>query len=219
MPSGAEASRGGAVARSSERAARPGTKGVSLTEILIVAALASVLGAMAVPWVAGQFRAQQVRSAAFAMRTLLYRARTAAANRAANVAVVFDPPSTGPGGLLNSVLSQGSPQVALYQDTNHNGVRRAEIAAGTERLLENPWRLEDRFPGVQWGAPGDGRLGGDLPGIAVGGAGMVSFSPLGESGSGRITLSGEGVAYAVVIHGANSRIRVERRVGDAWVQE
>ena len=48
---------------------------------------------------------------------------------------------------------------------------------------------------------------------------MVSFSPLGESGSGRITLSGEGVTYAVVIHGANSRIRVERRVGDEWVQE
>lgn len=153
------------------------------------------------------------------MRTLLYRARTTAANRAANVAVVFDPPAGGPGRLLGRDFSGGSPQVALYQDANHNGVRRPEIAAGTERLLENPWRLEDRFPGVRWGAPADGPLGQEIPGIAVGAARMVSFSPLGESGSGRITVSGEGVAYSVVIHGANSRIRVERRVGGRWIPE
>lgn len=184
-------------------------------ELLIVAAIASVVGAMATPWVAGQLRVQQVRSAANAMRTLLYRARTTAANRATHVAVVFDPPSSG----LTSLFERDSPRVALYQDTNHNGVRRAEISAGTERLLENPWRLEDRFPGVRWGAPRGGLLGDELPGLEVGAAGMVSFSPLGESGSGRITLSGEGVVYSVVIHGANSRIRVERRAGGRWVRE
>ncbi len=194
-------------------------RGFSLTELLVVAAFAAVVGAMAVPWVSGQLRVHRVRSAAFALRTELHRARTAAASGAANVAVVFDAPA--PGGELPDLESdlRDSPWIAMYQDANHNGVRRAEIASGTERLLGNPWRLEERFPGVRWGAPAAGIGGDELPGIAVGAAGMVSFSPLGASGAGRITVSGEGIVYSVVIHGASSRIRVERRLGDVWVRE
>lgn len=196
-----------------------GVRGFTLTEILVALGLLMVLAGSALPFLAGHLRAERVRGAAMAMRSLLQRARAEAAARAANVAVVFDPPlaargietpGEGPG-------SDGTPVIALVLDTNHNGVRRSEIAAGGESLLGNPWRFGSRFPGVRWGAPAGTAGQAPLPGHAVGAAGMVSFSPLGASGSGRITVSGEGAVYAIVIHGGGSRIRMERRAGDGWV--
>lgn len=183
--------------------------------MLAALALLLVLAATAIPPLAGHLRAERVRGAALAMRTLLQTARAEAAARAANVAVVFDPELGGHG--IEVPGSDDSPVIALVLDTNHNGVRRAEIASGGERLLENPWRFEVRFPGVVWGAPAGAAGSAAIPGHEVGVAGMVSFSPLGGSGAGRITVSGEGAVYSIVIHGGSARIRVERRAGDGWV--
>ena len=183
--------------------------------MLAALALLLVLAATAIPPLAGHLRAERVRGAALAMRTLLQTARAEAAARAANVAVVFDPELGGHG--IELPGADDSPVIALVLDTNHNGVRRAEIASGGERLLENPWRFEARFPGVVWGAPAGAAGSAAIPGHEVGVAGMVSFSPLGGSGAGRITVSGEGAVYSIVIHGGSARIRVERRAGDGWV--
>lgn len=181
----------------------------------MVAALVVAAFAIAAPWVGGQFRRERVRTAAFALRTELHRARAAAATRAANVAVVFDAPSPSA-----DARPEDGPWIATVRDGNHNGVQRAEIASGVDPPLGPLWRLEDRFPGVRWGLPeGEETGSGELPGIEVGVAGMVSFSPLGGSGAGRLTLSGEGIVYAVVIHGGSSRIRVERRAGARWIHE
>ena len=190
-------------------------RGFTLVEVLAALALLLVLAATAIPPLAGHLRAERVRGAALAMRTLLQTARAEAAARAANVAVVFDPELGGHG--IELPGSDDSPVIALVLDTNHNGVRRAEIASGGERLLENPWRFEARFPGVVWGAPAGAAGSAAIPGHEVGVAGMVSFSPLGGSGAGRITVSGEGAVYSIVIHGGSARIRVERRAGDGWV--
>ena len=200
-------------ATTERRSARTG--GFTLVEVLVALALLLVVAGTAIPPLAAHLRAERVRGAALAMRSVLHRARAEAAVRAANVAVVFDPPLAGRG--IDLPGPDASPVVALVLDTNHNGVRRAEIASGGERLLENPWRFGSRFPGVAWGAP-PGAAGPDpLPGLAVGFAGMISFSPLGGSGSGRITVSGEGLVYAIVIHGSSSRIRVERHAGGRWI--
>lgn len=192
-----------------------GIRGFTLVELLVAVALMMVLAGSAVPPLMGHLRAERVRGAAIAMRSLLQRARAEAAARAANVAVVFDPPLAARG--IEIPGSDGTPVVALVLDTNHNGVRRAEIAAGDERLLDNPWRFGSRYPGVRWGAPAGAAGQAPLPGQDVGVAGMVSFSPLGGSGAGRITVSGEGAVYSIVIHGGGSRIRMERRAGDRWV--
>ena len=204
-----------------------GSSGFTLTELLVALGILMLLAGTAIPPLMGHLRAERVRGAAIAMRSLLQRARAEAATRAANVAVVFDPPLAGrgievPGGAGGGAQQDGGanadagPVVALVLDTNHNGVRRVEIEAGGERLLENPWRFGARFPGVSWGAPAaPGQA--EIPGHQVGFAGMVSFSPLGGSGAGRITISGEGSVYSIVIHGASSRIRLERRVGNGWV--
>lgn len=195
---------------------RRGAAGFTLTEMLAAFALLGLLSAMAVPPIVDSFRAQRVRHAAMALRSLLQRARAEAAARAANVAVVFDPPATGntPAG---AGPPGGPPTIAVYLDENHNGVRRREIAAGEERLLRPAWRFDERFPGVEWGAPSAAAGGAPIPGLAVGAARMVSFSPLGSSGAGRITVSGAGVVYSIVIHGGSSRIRLERRAGTVWV--
>lgn len=190
-------------------------RGFTLTELLAAVAVLMVLAGTAVPPLMGLLRAERVRGAAIAMRSLLQRARAEAAARAANVAVVFDPPLAARG--IEVPGADGTPVIALVLDTNHNGVRRAEIATGDERLLGNPWRFGSRFPGVRWGAPAGAAGPAPIPGHDVGVAGMVSFSPLGGSGSGRITVSGEGAVFSIVIHGAGSRIRMERRAGAGWV--
>ena len=192
--------------------------------MLAAFALLGLLSAMAVPPIVDSFRAQRVRHAAMALRTLLQRTRAEAAARAANVAVVFDPPASGnappnapPNAPIGGGTPGGAPTIAVYLDENHNGVRRREIAAGEERLLRPAWRFDERFPGVEWGAPSETAGGAPIPGLAVGVARMVSFSPFGSSGNGRITVSGAGVVYSVVIHGGSSRIRLERRAGTVWV--
>lgn len=193
----------------------PQIRGFTLVELMVVMALFLVLAGTAIPPLAGHLRAERVRGAALAIRSLLQKARGEAAARAANVAVVFDPPLAGRGIRLPG--SGATPVIALFLDANHNGVRRSEIASGGERLLDNPWRFGARFPGVQWGAPAGAGGQAPLPGLEVGVARMVSFSPLGGSGFGRITVSGEGATYSVVIHGGSARIRLERRTGGAWV--
>ena len=189
--------------------------GFTLVEVLVAVALFLVLAGTAIPPLAGHLRAERVRGAAIAIRSLLQKARAEAAVRAANVAVVFDPPLSAHG--IEIPGSDATPVVVLVLDTNHNGVRRAEIASGGERLLDNPWRFGARFPGVGWGAPAGVAGPAPVPGLDIGIAGMISFSPLGGSGFGRITVSGEGAAYAIVIHGSSSRIRVERHAGGRWV--
>ena len=198
------------------RTARPDPlRGFTLVELLVALALFLVLAGAAIPPLAARLRADRVRGAAIAVRSLLQKARAEAAIRSANVAVVFDPPLSAQG--IEIPGPDVTPVIALVLDTNQNGVRRAEIASGGERLLENPWRFGARFPGVVWGAPGAAAGLAPIPGASVGVAGMVSFSPLGGSGSGRITVSGEGVVYSVVIHGGAGRVRVERRAGGRWI--
>lgn len=194
---------------------RPRTQGFTLVELLVALALLLVMAGTAIPPLAGHLRAERVRGAAIAMRSLLHKARAEAVARASNVAVVFDPELAAHG--IEVPGSGDSPVVALVLDTNHNGVRRAEIASGRERLLEHPWRFEARFPGVAWGAPAGAAGAAAIPGHQVGIAGMISFSPLGGSGVGRVTVSGEGAVYSIVIHGASARIRVERHAGGRWI--
>ncbi len=184
--------------------------GYTLVELLIALSVLAALAGIAVPPILDGLRAQRVHAAALGLRTLLQKARAEAAARAANVAVVFDPP--GQPGEGNAE----SPWIGVYLDGNANGVSRREIEDGVEQTLMPPWRFGDRYPGIRLGAPSDDAGGDALPGRQIGFADMISFTPFGTSGAGRITLSGAGVVYSVVIFGVTGRIRLERRRNGVW---
>ena len=190
-------------------------RGFTLLELLTSVTLLSVVAAIAVPPVLDGLEARRVHAAALGMRAVLQEARGFAATRATNVAVVFDPPPAP--GEAPVITPPGVPVIGLYLDANRNGVRRADIRGGVEERLGNLWSFAARFPGVNWGASAEDAGGAAIPGHAVGFADMVSFSPLGTSGAGRITVSGRGVVYSIVIHGGGSRIRLERRSGARWI--
>ncbi len=186
------------------------SSGFTLTELLVALAVLGTLAGISLPPILDGLRAQRVHAAALGLRTLFQKARAEAGSRAANVAVVFDPPGQpGP-------EDPESPWIGVYLDANANGVSRREIEAGVERALVPPWRFSDRYPGVRLGAPADDEGGEAAPGRQIGFADMVSFTPFGTSGSGRIVVSGAGAAYAVVIFGVTGRIRLERRRAGAW---
>jgi len=107
------------------------------------------------------------------------------------------------------------------RDDNGNGLRVAELLAGTDRVLSGPHRLEQRVAGVGPGFPTAGpfpRLPpepgwlGDLHDpIKFGRGDVISFTPLGTSSSGSLYLTdGRDGLWAVVVHGPAARIRVRR---------
>ncbi len=184
--------------------------GYTLIELLIALSVLGVLAGIAVPPILDGLRTQRVHAAALGLRTLLQKVRAEASARAANVAVVFDPPGQSGAG------NPENPWIGVYLDANANGVSRREIGDGVEQTLMDPWRFGERYPGVRLGAPPDQPGGDPLPGRQIGFADMISFTPFGTSGAGRITLSGAGVVYSVVIFGVTGRIRLERRRNGAW---
>jgi hypothetical protein len=101
----------------------------------------------------------------------------------------------------------GGLTIAVYADGNGNGVRIRDIDAGADRMVEQPVRLEDLFPGVAVAVPAsfDGEA------VDLGGSELLSFTPEGTSSSGTISVLGrDGSQFAVRILGVTGRIRLLR---------
>jgi len=106
------------------------------------------------------------------------------------------------------------------QDGNGNGLRTAEIRAGTDRVLSGPHRLEWWIEGVRPGYPVNASPPAIPPGsgpiprlddpVKFGRSDIISFSPSGSASSGTIYLSDGESLYAVVLYGPTARTRVWR---------
>ena len=100
-------------------------------------------------------------------------------------------------------------------DGNGNGIRRAEIASGTDACLEGPHDLQAMFPGVQIAVDPtirgpDGEPPSPDP-VRFGTSNLASFSALGSCTAGTLFLrSPMGEQYAVRLAGATGRTRVLR---------
>jgi len=186
--------------------------GFTIVELVAVVAVAVVLASMTMPLSATVVDRGRVRGAAAFIASRFRLARLEAVNRVSNVGVVFD-------------LVNGRWQIRACRDGTGNGLRRADIAAGTDPCFDGPHEFNAMFPGVDIAV--DPRLVGPAgePGnpdpVRFGTPDIASFSPTGSCTSGSLFLrSTKGQEIAVRISGANGRLRVFRydRTPRTWVQ-
>jgi prepilin-type N-terminal cleavage/methylation domain-containing protein len=168
--------------------------GFSLLECVFVVALLLILMGTTVPSVLTALDRIRTVGAARYIATRMALARSDAVARAATVALRF---GDGP--------DQAS--ITAFIDGNRNGVRTADILAGSDPSWGPAASVSDLFPGVLV----------DLP---VNAHPLYAFTPLGTSSSGTIVVRGrDGSRFGVRVLGATGRTRVLRydAARDQWV--
>jgi type II secretory pathway pseudopilin PulG len=174
--------------------------GVSLLELLLVTTLVATIAGVAVPFTARGADALKARQAAgfFAAQVRTVRQRAVTGNRA--TALVFD-------------QVDGVWVYRICADGNHNGVRRADIAAGRDPCAPPFWAVSQMHPGVRLAldphVPGIDEPAGRSDGVRFGTASMVSCSAVGHCSSGTLYVrSARGRQLAVRVAGVTGRVRV-----------
>jgi type II secretory pathway pseudopilin PulG len=184
--------------------------GATFVDLVLALAIASVLSGLSMPLLGRAIDAARVRQAAGLVATRFRLARAQAASTTATVSVVFD-------------QADGRWVFRVCEDRNANGLRRAEIDAGTDACVDGPHDLSSLFPGVQVAAdPGirdaDGGPGSADP-VRFGSSDMASFSPAGTCSAGSLWLrSAGGTQLMVRVAGVTGRVRILRydRVTGQW---
>jgi hypothetical protein len=155
----------------------------------------TLVSAIAVPQVLGTIESSRSMAAARYLSSRLMLARMLAVQRTAAVAIRFDTDGRG-------------FRFATYQDGNGNGVRALDIAANVDPEIEQPVRLFELFPGVDFALAVDGEAGDP---IQLSGTSLLTFTPAGTATSGSVYLRGrDGSQYAIRVLGATGRTRVLR---------
>lgn len=186
------------------RCGHGGGTGFSLTELLVVVALAATTTAVAVPMLTRMADTADVAGAARYLASTVAFARLDATRRQRTVAIRF--------------LRTTPPSFQRVVDGDGDGVTSADITAGVDRPLGPPTRLEDHFPRASFGIHStmqgiDGTVAlaaGEDP-IRLGAADQLSLSPLGSATSGTLYLASRaGTQFAIRIAGVTGRARVLR---------
>lgn len=178
-----------------------GDRGASLVEALLIVALLMAMMAIGAPMAAAARDAQHGRLAAQFIASTLRDARQQAVTSGMNAAVVFEETPEG-------------WRFMRCDDHDANGVRRADIAAGIDRCEGPPRALGVWFGGTAIARDAavpdlNGQFGGQP--VAFGTARMASFSPLGTSAAGSVTIRTErGRHLAVRVVAATGRVRMAR---------
>lgn len=176
--------------------------GYSFVELLFVLGTVATLSSVAVPQVLTGLDDFRTAGAARHISARLQRARMDAVLRSADVG-------------LQVTSTSGGYSYAVYVDGNRNGVRAADIQAGTDRRLVPPERLPDQYSGVEFGAivglPAVDS-GGTPPGtdpIRLGSGNTATFAASGTSSSGSLYIRGRRNAqYVVRIYGQTGKTRI-----------
>lgn len=175
--------------------------GISYVEVVIALAIVAVMTTTAVPVTGSAIDASRARSAAGFLASRLRLARQHAAARTTSMGVVFD-------------LAGSGWNIRICADGNGNGIRRTEIAAGTDTCAEGPFSVAQLFPGVEVGVdarlPGpDGEPGSADP-VRFGRSDIASFSPEGTGTAGTVFLRTRSSQYAIRVSNVTGRTRVLR---------
>ena len=176
--------------------------GLTLTELVVVLALAVTTAGASLPALDSGLDALRVRHAAGVIASRAHLARQQAVFQSRHVGLIFD--ETAAGWVMR-----------ICRDGNGNGLRRSEIGAGVDRCSADPDIVNSLIPGVELAVDPGLRGPDDEPGSAdavrFGASDMASFSPLGSCTGGTLFLrSRRGRQYAVRIAGATGRTRILR---------
>jgi type II secretory pathway pseudopilin PulG len=176
--------------------------GASLVELLAALTVIAIATTLAVPATAAALDRANVRHAAAFVATTLRSAREHAVRTHRSTALVFD-------------ASGGRWTFRVCVDDNGNGVRHADLSAGSDHCLDGVIDVGRRFPhaaiGVDAALTGpDGSPPGADP-VRFGASDMASFSPVGSATPGTVFLqSAGGAQYAVRVGNMTGRTRVLR---------
>jgi prepilin-type N-terminal cleavage/methylation domain-containing protein len=179
-----------------------GDQGLTIVEVLVVAAIVAVVAGISVPVTAAAIDAGRARQAASFMATRFRLARQLAVNASVNVGIVFD-------------LFGGEWTFRVCRDGSNDGVHRADIANGDDPCTDGPYRMSELFPGVDVAIDPTLRgPSGEAPNpdpVRFGRSDLASFSPSGTCTAGSLYLRSRGqVQYAVRLAGVTGRTRVLR---------
>lgn len=173
--------------------------GTSLIEVLVTVALVATVTTMGAPVVMHARDAQEGRQAATYLAGQFRSARQHAVLTGRHVGFVFD-------------LVGDAWVFRRCADRDDDGLLRADIAAGIDTCDGAPRTLDAWYPRATIDrAATVPDLSGQFTGavVAFGASGIASFSPLGTSSSGSITVMTRGGRhYAVRVAGVTGRIRV-----------
>ena len=178
-------------------------RGATLVETAVATGIVVVAVGISLPLVTAGRDERRVLDAARFLSGQFMLARSAAVRRGAAVGVRF-------------TSDAGGVRFRTFVDTNGNGVRTADIAAGVDLPIDEETRLGDHFGGVRFalgaatpavGSAAPAGAGADP--VRLGASDVLTVTPLGTATSGTLYLRGrEGHQAAVRILGATARARI-----------
>jgi type II secretory pathway pseudopilin PulG len=180
----------------------PADCGATLAELAIVLGLVSLLAATTAPLTKAATERGRARQAAMFVAGVLRNARQQALVQSRSVGLVFD-------------LAASRWTFRLCEDGNGNGLRRADVAAGTDVCFGDRVDLAVLFPGVRVavdpGLRGPGGEPGSPDPVRFGASDMASFSAIGSCTAGSVFLqAADGTPFVVRVAGITGRTRVLR---------
>ena len=190
--------------------------GFTLLELLTVVAIIGIIALVSMPAFSSYRRNASMKAEVAELRGIFRAVRSRAIERGQHAGVKF----TRAGNLWT---------YSLYDDTNGNGIRTADIAKGTDRRYFGPSILMPQFniAGIALldktiRDPDGDKLTPSDSAVQFGSSTICSFSPTGSGTPGTIYITdGAGQLCAVRVYGASGRVRVLRynAAKDKWSQE
>ena len=189
--------------------------GYTITELLTVIAIIGMFSAIAMPRWSTLQRHAAVRAAAEELQSVFRGARMRAITTDRNCGVRF----TKIGGVW---------MYALYDDTNGNGIKTAEITSGVDRMIAPPKRVLNTVRYVNIAVPSKKIIDPDgdplkptASPVQFGTSSICSFSPLGAATSGSIYLTDStNEIWCARVYGVSAKVRLLRFAGGKkWVEK
>ncbi len=193
--------------------------GFTLIELLIATAVLALLATLAAPPLRHQISQHRVRLAASEVASAFWIARAGAVRHGVAIAVRFEVDQATPDGVPSAF--------SLYADGDGDGVRTADLSAGTDPRIRRPTRLLHVGSGVRFGIPEDleprGFTGSDRldrldDPVRFGSSDLASFGPLGTASPGTVFVTDGYHLFAVRVYNRTGKIRILRyaREREEW---